>query len=150
VVDFNSGEIDAYIPYKHHLLARLIALGFSYREAAERLGLSEGRVRAIASSPLFKKVTKDLLVEMDQSVKKAQNILVEASPKAAETIVDIMEKSNSERLRKEAAMDVLRGANVVKNEGAKPQIIINISDSKLSLIQQTIKEMKEWEAKNGR
>jgi transcriptional regulator with XRE-family HTH domain len=119
----------------------LKALGFSQREISERLGISESRLSIIAKSPLFKLTVKKLESELDEGVRKSQRILAEAAPEAAETLVDIMRNKELQRLRKEASMDILRGAGAVRGE-EKPRLNINISDSKLELILQTLKEIK--------
>jgi transcriptional regulator with XRE-family HTH domain len=129
------------LPPKHHQAARLRSLGFSQREISKRLGISESRLSIIANSPLFKLTVKKLESELDEGVRKSQRILAEAAPEAAETLVSIMRDKELQRLRKEASMDILRGAGAVRGE-EKPSIEINISDSKLELILQTLKEIK--------
>ena len=133
--------LDEDLPPKHYQAARLKALGFSQREISERLGISESRLSIIAKSPLFKLTVKKLESELDEGVRKSQRILAEAAPEAAETLVDIMRNKELQRLRKEASMDILRGAGAVRGE-EKPRLNINISDSKLELILQTLKEIK--------
>jgi transcriptional regulator with XRE-family HTH domain len=133
--------LDEDLPPKHYQAARLKALGFSQREISERLGISESRLSIVAKSPLFKLTVKKLESELDEGVRKSQRILAEAAPEAAETLVDIMRNKELQRLRKEASMDILRGAGAVRGE-EKPRLNINISDSKLELIMQTLKEIK--------
>ena len=134
-------SLDEDLPPKHYQAARLKALGFSQREISERLGISESRLSIVAKSPLFKLTVKKLESELDEGVRKSQRILAEAAPEAAETLVDIMRNKELQRLRKEASMDILRGAGAVRGE-EKPRLNINISDSKLELILQTLKEIK--------
>jgi hypothetical protein len=129
------------LPPKHHQAARLRALGFSQREIAQKLQISESRLSIIANSPLFKLTVRKLESELDEGVKKSQRILAEAAPEAAEVLVETMRDREVKRLRKEASMDILRGAGAVRGE-EKPTLSINISDSKLALIVQTLKETK--------
>jgi transcriptional regulator with XRE-family HTH domain len=129
------------LPPKHHQAARLKALGFSQREISQKLGISESRLSIIAGSGLFKLTVRKLESELDEGVTKAQRIMAEAAPEAAQTLVDIMQDKELQRLRKEASMDILRGAGAVRGE-EKPALTINISDSKLELIMQTLKEIK--------
>ena len=130
------------LPPKHHQAARLISLGFSHREVGQKLGISEGRLSIIANSPLFKLVVRELERELDKGVEKAQHILAEAAPKAAEVLVGTLDEVEHPRLRKEAAVDVLKGVGATKGEGEKPSVTINISEAKLALIMQTLQEIK--------
>ena len=134
--------LEGDLPPKHHQAARLISLGFTQREVSGKLGISEGRLSVIANSPLFKMVVKQLGEELDRGVEKAQHILAEAAPKAAEVLVDTLDAKDHPRLRKEVAVDILKGVGATKGEGEKSSTTINISDAKLTLIMQTLREIK--------
>lgn len=129
--------------------ARLIAFGFKNRQVCQKLNISESHLSKVSHTPLFKATVKQLMDELNTAPKAAQEILMEASPQAAETIVEIMNtKDNpaiSPRLRKEAAMDVLKGAGVVKSESTTPEININISEQKVNLILETIEQIRRRE-----
>ena len=134
---------EAELPSKHHMAARLDALGFSKREISKKLEMSESSLWAISKSPLFKSVVRRIKGELDKSTTKAYNMLVEAAPKASETIIKIMTTSENERLQREAAMDILKGTSVVKSEDrGSGSLTLNISDSKIALIVNTLKELK--------
>lgn len=141
----NSNELieEAELPSKHHMAARLDALGFSKREISKKLDMSESTIWAISKSPLFKSVVRRIKEDLDKSTTKAYNLLVEAAPKASETIIRIMNDSENERLQKEAAVDILKGTSVILHEDKSGSgLTLNISDSKIALIINTLKELK--------
>ena len=134
---------EAELPYKHHMAARLNALGFSNREISKKLEMSESSLWMISKSPLFKSVVKRIKGDLDKATTKAYNLLVEAAPKASEVIIKIMTDSGNERLQKEAAVDILKGTSVILHEDrGSGGLTLNISDSKIALIVNTLKELK--------
>lgn len=134
---------EAELPSKHHMAARLDALGFSRREISKKLEMSESSLFSISKSPLFKSVVKRIKIDLDKSTTKAYNLLVEAAPKASEVVIKIMNESDNERLKKEAAIDILKGTSVILHEDrGNGGLTLNISDSKIALIVNTLKELK--------
>lgn len=132
------------LPPKHNQLARLIALGWSKRAAAEKLGMGEGQVSVISRSPLFQSVVEELQSEIGKGVKRALDTLAEAAPRAADTLVNIMEHptNGDQKLQKEASVEILKGAGALRNYEAAPGVTINISETKLNLILNTLKEIR--------
>ncbi len=133
---------------KPNQAARLTALGFSPREICEKLGVSASWYSINAQSPLFKAIVKEMRVEYDEAAKKAQRIVTNAAPKAAEVLVGILDKkeddpSVSMRLRKEVAVEVLKGSGAIRESSESRGVTINLSDSKMNIILQTIKEIKQ-------
>jgi hypothetical protein len=132
---------------KPNQAARLTALSFSPKEICEKLGVSASWLSVTKESPLFKAVVREYQAELDEAAKKAQSVITEALPKAAEKLVEILENKGdkpeiSPRLQKEVAVEMLKGERVLKGESSAPQIQINLSDSKMNIILQTIREIK--------
>jgi hypothetical protein len=138
----NHSNESLELPPKHNQMARLIALGFNYKDTAERVGVTPDRVGAIAKSPLFKSVVRQIQSELDQSVKTAQNTLIEAAPKAAEKLINIMDTSKNERLQKECANDILKGVGATRETRVEGGIHIEINENKMDLIINTLRELK--------
>jgi hypothetical protein len=132
---------------KPNQAARLTALGFTPREICEKLGVSAAWYSTNSKSPLFKAIVEEMRVEYDEAAKKAQSIITEKLPKAAEKLVEILESNDnpaiSPRLQKEVAVEMLKGERVLKGESSAPQIQIMLSDSKMNVILQTIREIKK-------
>ena len=141
---FVQTEAILELPPKHNQLARLLALGWSKRAAAEKLGMGEGQVSIISRSPLFQSVVVELTSDIDKGVKKALNTLAEAAPRAAEALVHIMEKptNGDQKIQKEASVEILKGAGASRSYEAPVGVTINISDVKLNLILATLKEIR--------
>ena len=130
------------LPPKLHQAARLKALGFRHREICEKLGMSESHLSIVSNSPLFKAVVKELSEELDDATKVAQEVLVEASPEAAEKLVTIMQTTQHEGLKRLVALDVLKGSGTIKTDITKPQIIVNLTENKMNVILETINQIK--------
>lgn len=127
---------------KLHQAARLKALGFSGREICEKLGMSESHLSVVSKSPLFIAVVKDLSNELDEATKVAQSTLVEAAPEAAEELVKIMQKTDHVGLKRLVCLDVLKGSGAIKTESTTPHVIVNLTENKMNIILETIKEIK--------
>ncbi len=131
---------------KPYQAARLQALGFSPREVCEKLGVSASWFSVNAQSPLFKATVREFQLEYDEAARTAQRVITEAAPRAAEKLVKILDATDnpaiSPRLIKEVAVEVLKGSGAIKSESSSPQININLSDSKMNIILQTIREIK--------
>jgi hypothetical protein len=130
------------LPPRHNQMARMAALGFSPKQICEKLDISSSQYTIVSQSPLFKAVVADYEKECDGAVKVAQNILIEAAPKAAQKLVDTMDVEGAYRLNKEAAHDVLKGVGAIRQEIDVRSVVINIDEKKLTLINQTLKELK--------
>ena len=141
---FVATEARLELPPKHNQLARLIALGWSKRAAAEKLGMGEGQVSVITRSPLFQAVVADFQKDIDLGVKKALGALSEAAPRAAEKLIEIMERpqNNDQVLQKAASVEILKGAGAFRTVEAPTAVTVNISEAKLNLIMNTLKEIK--------
>jgi hypothetical protein len=132
------------LPAKHNQLARLLALGWSKRAAAEKLGMGEGSVSIISRSPLFQSVVDEFTKGIDKGVRRALDTLAEAAPKAAEALVNIMEHpaDGDQKIQKEASVEILKGAGASRSYEAPVGVTINISEAKLNLIMATLKEIR--------
>ena len=135
-------QTELELPPKLHQAARLKALGFKHREICEKLGMSESHLSIVSQSPLFKSVVKDLGEELDEATKVAQDILVEASPEAAEKLVAIMQTTQHDGLKRLVALDVLRGSGTIKTDITKPQVIVNLTENKMNIILETIQQIR--------
>ncbi len=135
-------QTELELPPKLHQAARLKALGFRHREICEKLGMSESHLSIVSQSPLFKSVVKDLGEELDEATKVAQDILVEASPEAAEKLVAIMRETDHKGLQRLVALDVLRGSGTIKTDITKPQVIVNLTENKMNIILETIQQIR--------
>jgi len=135
-------QTELELPPKLHQAARLKALGFRHREICEKLGMSESHLSIVSNSPLFKAVVKELSEELDDATKVAQEVLVEASPEAAEKLVTIMQTTQHEGLKRLVALDVLKGSGTIKTDITKPQIIVNLTENKMNIILETINQIK--------
>ena len=135
-------QTELELPPKLHQAARLKALGFKHREICEKLGMSESHLSIVSQSPLFKSVVKDLGEELDEATKVAQDILVEASPEAAEKLVEIMRTTQHDGLKRLVTLDVLRGSGTIKTDVTKPQVIVNLTENKMNIILETIQQIR--------
>lgn len=133
-------ELD--LPPKQHQAARLKALGFKNREICEKLGMSESHLSIISNSPLFKSVVKELGEELDDASKVAQDILIEASPEAADNLVKIMRDTDHKGLQRLVALDILKGSGTIKTDITKPQIVVNLTENKMNIILETINQIR--------
>ena len=134
---------------RHNQIARMYAFGFSQREISERLGMGQAHLSIICNTPLFKQVVKEMQGKMNEGLVTAQNILMEASPKAAEILVEVLENVGSPagiemspRMAKEVALDVLRSSGAAKTADSGPKIIVEINEKKMELIFTTLKELR--------
>ena len=134
---------EAELPSKHHMIARLDALGFTPTEICRKLEIANGTFYAVSKSPLYKLIVKRLKNELDKATTKALNVLIEAAPEASEKIVHLMRRGESERTQKECAIDILKGTGTIHaDDKGADAVYINISDSKIALIINTLKELK--------
>jgi hypothetical protein len=163
------------LPAKHNFAAKLVALGYKGREICSKIGMSESQFYVISRSPLFKLVVKEELDKLGEGVRVAQNTLMDAAPKAAETLVNLIDELDrpykeaearldegapleevskdvieqlkardmpAMRFKKDIALDVLKGAGAFKGESRDDKVVINVSDSKMQLIFETLRELK--------
>ena len=86
------------------LLAIRVASGETIRSAAKSLSVSEGRAYHLSRMPAFKKRVGELRTE---AVTGAVGKLTEATAKAAQTLVDLLDASNDPAVRLNAAKAVL-------------------------------------------
>ena len=129
---------------RHKQAARLLVSGYSQREVSERIGMSEAHLSVVVSSPPFQEEVKRLEGELNQCVIKAQNILIEAAPDAAQVKVDILKNTESERLKSDVASDILKGVGALRTEKTEPpNMTLNISQERWDLIITTLKEVEE-------
>ena len=135
-------QTELELPPKLHQAARLKALGFRHREICEKLSMSESHLSIVSQSPLFKAVVKELGEELDEATKVAQDVLVEAAPEAAEKLVDIMRTTQHEGLKRLVTLDVLRGSGTIKTDVTKPQIVVNLTENKMNIILETLREIR--------
>lgn len=135
-----NGELQ--LQPKLHQAARLKALGFRNREICEKLDMSESHLSVVSKSPLFISVVKGLMEEMDDATKVAQQTLVEAAPEAAEKLVEIMRDTEHQGLKRLVALDVLKGSGAIKTESTSPHIVVNLTENKMNIILDTIKEIR--------
>jgi len=104
--------------------------------------MSESHLSIVSNSPLFKAVVKELSEKLDDATKVAQEVLVEASPEAAEKLVTIMQTTQHEGLKRLVALDVLKGSGTIKTDITKPQIVVNLTENKMNIILETINQIK--------
>ena len=136
---------------RHKQAARLLVSGYSQREVSERIGMSEAHLSVVVSSPPFQEEVKRLEGELNQCVIKAQNILIEAAPDAAQVKVDIMKNSESERLKSDVASDILKGVGVLHTEKTEPpHITLNLSQERWELLITTFEEVREYESQKDK
>ena len=86
------------------LLAIRVASGETIRAAAKSLEVSEGRAYHLARTAAFKKRVGELRTE---AIAGAVGKLTEATTKAAQTLVDLLDQSNDPAVRLNAAKAVL-------------------------------------------
>ena len=86
------------------LLAIRVASGETIRSAAKSLEVSEGRAYHLARRPAFKKRVGELRTE---AVTGAVGKLSEATQKAAQVLVDLLDQTNDPAVRLNAAKAVL-------------------------------------------
>ncbi len=106
--------------------------------------MGEGSVSIISRSPLFQSVVEEFTRGIDKGVKKALNTLAEAAPRAANALVEIMEnpQNGDQKIKKEASVEILKGAGASRSYEAPVGVTINISETKLNLILATLKEIR--------
>ncbi len=140
------GEGSLELSPKHNQLLRLLGLGWSLSSAAREVGMGYESAREVSSSPLFRSFLSDFKKQLNEGVLVAEHKLQEASPVAAEFLVDLMrgnvDPQAQPRIRKEAAVEILKATGVVKQQEVRAGITINISEEKLTLINQTLREIK--------
>jgi len=122
--------------------ARMKSLGFSNKEICDKLGISDSHLSIQSKSPLFLSVVKELREELDEATKVAQKILIESAPQAAEKLVNMLESTEHQGLKRLLALDILRGSGAIKNESSTPQINITLSETKMNVILETINQIK--------
>lgn len=140
IIETTAGDL----PPKHNQIARLAALGFNNREIGERIGMHPARVSEVKNSGLCQAVIADIRGELDECTKKAQNLLIEGAPEAAEVLLSTMRNKEAPRLAKEAAVEILKGTGAIIKEkvGGDNGITVNIGEAKMELLIATLKEIR--------
>lgn len=93
---------------RHHRIMRLHLLGYSGREIASMLGLSESRVSIVINSNLGRCQSAIMKSEADTSAIETARRIREVAPKALQVIEDILaDDSVPSSVRLKAAQDAL-------------------------------------------
>ncbi len=103
-----------HIRPRHREMARMLALGMTQADVARYLGITQARLSIIVNSPLFKLELAKLEQKREESVADIKDTLLELAPSAVDTLAKTMYTSPSERLRLDAAKDILDRAGVEK------------------------------------
>lgn len=89
---------------RHRLIVTLLAQGMNHKEIAEQLGVTAVHVGYVAAQPWAREQGLAIIHEQcDETMRK----LHEASLKAAETLVNVMETSENTETKRKAANDIL-------------------------------------------
>ena len=121
---------------------RLDALGFKPGEICEKLGVSNSWVSLTRKSPLYKQTVSQFEQEINEGAIRAKKMLLDQAPHAAEVAIGFLDDTEHPRMQKEIAVEILKGVGAVHTEEQGPRINIQINDSKLELIMQTLKEIR--------
>jgi hypothetical protein len=100
----------------HRQLMYRILCGQKPHLAAKDLGLSPGGVGVIVRSPLFKAELRRMELQMEEKIVNVNERFRNAGPSAFNTIVGLMKTSENERVKLDAAKEVI---NYTKEEMAR-------------------------------
>lgn len=129
----------SYIRPYHREIARRLVLGQRASDIARDIGMTASRLSIIINSPLFKIELQRLEDVRDEGVGNIGKTLKELSPVALEVIERTMYQARSEKLKFEAAQDVLNRAGY----GAINKSIVNVQqDTSISYNNMTDAELK--------
>lgn len=129
----------AYVRPYHREIARRLVLGQRASDIARDIGMTAGRLSIIINSPLFKIELKRMEDVRDEGVGNIGKTLKELSPVALEVIERTMYQARSEKLKFEAAQDVLNRAGY----GAVNKSVINVQqDTSIAYNNMTDAELK--------
>ena len=134
---------------RHRTLMRLLLKGETLSSAATQVGLTVARASVIANSPLFKSELKRLQSEADGStVDKISEIAdpVNALFKtealnSAKKIIQLRDNATDVRVQKDCAIEALDRGGYRQGDKSGAGIIINVSDSKMLLINRSLEEL---------
>jgi hypothetical protein len=96
-----------YVRPRHREIARRLVLGETQSQIARSLNMSEGRMTLIVNSPLFKLEIAKMEKDRTDAVVDVANQIVLACPEALDQVERIMYTANSEKVRLDAAKDLL-------------------------------------------
>lgn len=111
-----------YVRPYHREIARRMVIGQTFSKISKELNISHTRLSQIANSPMFKKELLRLEELRDKGVTDVTQTLRELSPIAVETIERTMYNAKSEKLRFDAATEILDRAGY----GAINKSVVNV------------------------
>lgn len=122
----------SYIRPYHREIARRLVLGQTQAQISRSLGIGQATLSILVNSPLFKMEVRRLEQERDSSTVDVTKTLRELSPIALETVERTMYSAKNERLRFEAATDILDRSGFGKQSKMTIDSSININYSTMS------------------
>ena len=136
---------------RHLEYARLLLRGETVASARKQVGISESQASVINGSPIFQEHLSKLQGQADLMVKekKLKRDPVEAlfrneGMNSALTLIGLRSQTKNLRVQKEAAVEILnRGGYTGKVEDTRPVININLTDGKMAMIAESVKEIRE-------
>lgn len=134
---------------RHHMIARLVALGVKPVDIAQKMEMTPESVRMVTKSPLFRAVVREIEKGFDEKVVEARRRLFEAAPLAAQTKIDLL-GSVDPGVRQTASSDILKGTGVLKpddNNGGGKGPTFNIKAEQVQLIASTLREIEDAKSK---
>lgn len=96
-----------YIRPRHSEIARRLILGQTQAQICRELGMNQGRMSLIVNSPLFVREVKRLERERDAVTVDVTRQIREAAPDALEVLQRTMYMGKTERIKYDAARDLL-------------------------------------------
>ena len=136
---------------RHHMIKRLKATGYSNKEIAERVNLTEKTIASITSQPLFKKALQEFTNQMDREVIETvaediahdpvKEIFDGAKVTAAQNIVNLANGADSEPVQHKASLDVLAFSGYKPVETAKAQTNIFIGEQQAIVLNEALNDI---------
>lgn len=135
---------------RHRALMRRLVAGIPLQDAAEELGYTVARASLIANSPMFKEEMRRMQEEINKEFvqtegSKVQSDLVRARIKeealaSLQTIVELRDKAQSERVRQLSAIEILGMGGYTKSEKIEAEVTVSATEGLISAIQMAIEQ----------
>lgn len=123
------------LAHKHKNFVRALVAGESCKDAGDAVGWGTHHAQIMARHPkivayrqeLEKKIENEF-IKKQSDVEVARALLREASPKAAELLVQLMKQTQDEDMQRKCSVDILKGTKALDAEisevSTKPAIVI--------------------------
>lgn len=133
---------------RHRLICQLHTIGWSNKEIAERLGMSDGRISTILSDPRAQLDITAAVASVADNIVDLHTRIKAHAVEALDEIVDEIRNSTDEKVRQRAAFGILDRAGytpVQKHMSVAPELPMDVAERVKAAIAESIDDVEEVE-----